>query len=72
MKLTPFLRFGVTFVHATEFMLANLYICHALFSVGAGSGVGDYLKYSPEAAKLFLLCWEHKCAERVKKKQSSL
>lgn len=24
-----------------------------------GGGVGDYLKYSPVAAKIILLCWEN-------------
>ena len=32
------------------------YIYQAIFRVG--KGVGDYLKYSPVAAKILLLCWE--------------
>ena len=40
---------------ACKFMLA--YIYHAIFRVGGG--VGDYLKYSPVAAKILLLCWEN-------------
>ena len=32
------------------------YIYHAIFRVGGG--VGDYLKYSPVAAKILLLCWK--------------
>ena len=42
---------------ACKFMLA--YIYHAVFRVGGGGGVGDYLKYSPVAAKILLLCWEN-------------
>ena len=33
------------------------YIYQAIFRVG--KGVGDYLKYSPVAAKILLLCWEN-------------
>ena len=33
------------------------YIYHAIFR--AGGGVGDYLKYSPVAAKILLLFWEN-------------
>ena len=40
---------------ACKFMLA--YIYHTIFRVGRG--VGDYLKYSPVAAKIILLCWEN-------------
>ena len=48
----PFLRFGVTFVHA------NLCL-HTLTPSSLGwEGVGDYLKYSPVAAKIFLWCWK--------------
>ena len=35
------------------------YIYHALFRVGGGGGVGDYLKYFPVAAKIILLCLEN-------------
>ena len=40
---------------ACKFMLA--YIYQAIF--GVGRGVGYYLKYSPVAAKILLLCWEN-------------
>ena len=40
---------------ACKFMPA--YIYQAIFRVGRG--VGDYLKYSPLAAKIILLCWEN-------------
>ena len=42
-------------VCACKFMRA--YIYQAIFRVGRG--VGDYLKYSPVAAKILLLCWEN-------------
>ena len=40
---------------ACKFMPA--YINQAILTVGMG--VGDYLKYSPVAAKILLLCWEN-------------
>ena len=40
---------------ACKFMLAFIY--QAIFRVGRG--LGDYLKYSPVAAKVILLCWEY-------------
>ena len=40
---------------ACKFISAFVY--QAIFRVG--SGVGDYLKYSPVAAKILFLCWEN-------------
>ena len=40
---------------ACKFMRAYIYA--AIFKVGRE--VGDYLKYSPVAAKILLLCWEN-------------
>ena len=40
---------------ACKFMPAHIY--QAISSVR--SGVGDYLKYYPVAAKILLLCWEN-------------
>ena len=52
-KWAPFLRFGVTFVSAN--------LCSHTFTTQflGGRWVGDYLEYSPVAAKILLLCWEN-------------
>ena len=50
----PFLHFGVTFVHAN---LCLHTLTPELFRVG-GVRVGNYLKYSPVAAKIILWCWK--------------
>ena len=38
----------------------QIYACiHLPRDFWGGRGVGDYLKYSPVAAKILLLCWEN-------------
>ena len=49
---------------ARKFMHA--YIYHMLFRVRGG--VGDYLKYSPVAAKILLLSWENAWKDSKKAK----
>ena len=51
---------------ACKFMHA--YIYQAIFRVGRG--IGDYLKYSPAAAKILLLCWENVRKDLKKAMQS--
>ena len=75
-KWDPFLRFWCD-ICACKFMLAYTY--HALFCVGNGGrggggggegGWGGYLKYSPVAAKIILLCLENAEVSFCHKKKS--